>query len=137
MVRLCACMAALPAQLSLWTRWYDVVTERAAFHPSRDHVEILWKMSREKRLRVWQEVGRHDALEVLELGDCHDMEDGEMRDMVTLLVLPGCPASVRVLYLGFMWKLTDASIQTLAEAGCGESLESLRLACEFLLFCVP
>ena len=37
-------------------------------HSGKEHVEALWTMNRDRRLRVWEALGRFEALEVLELG---------------------------------------------------------------------
>ena len=95
-------------------------------------------MPQEQRLRMWEELGRYDApLEVLELGHSFDsMHDGEL-GLVLQEVLPERLDSLRVLYLGYMWGLTDLGIHALAAAGCGQHLTSLHLEGECLVVNFP
>ena len=116
------------AQLSVCVERFDPVQRKWANHPGSKHVEALWySLPLEQRLSVWDALGRQDheaPLEVLELGHSRDnVDDEEMRKVVMQAVLPERLDSVRVLFLAYMWKLTDASIQTLApgvwfECGC-------------------
>ena len=58
----------LPPQLSLWVCRWDSVQRKWVNHSGKEHVEALWTMNRDRRLRVWEALGRFEALEVLELG---------------------------------------------------------------------
>ena len=94
-------------------------------------------MGTEQRLRLWKALGRYDSpVEVLELGSAgFSVGDGEMKEVMELVVAssPPCLDCVRVLHLDSMNSLTDASLQALAQAGCGKNLTSLTLrgACLF------
>lgn len=96
-------------------------------------------MSRDDRVRVWEALGRYEALEVLDVGGDALYRDTCPMDCEELdLLLPEglsdcssssrpCLAGLRVLYLHFVLKMDDAWLRTLARAGCGSSLASLTL----------
>lgn len=114
-------------QLCLWPCRLDTVTGNMIEHPGRAHVEALWRMKRERRLRLWEALGRYTgALEALELGSCNTLDDDELRVMLQR-VLPPRLDSMQSLFLGFLDELTDSGIQALAEVGCGKNLTSLNL----------
>ena len=97
-------------------------------HPGKNHVEdVLWKIDGDQRLRIWEALGRYDALEVLELGNSDTLDIDEELRVLARQVLPPRLDGVRVLFLGWMSNLTDATFQALAAAGCGTNLTSLSL----------
>lgn len=119
----------LASQLSLWTCRFDgPEIELYADHPDKKRVETLWRMPLEQRLRLWEGLGRRDsALENVQLGGSVLGRSCPLGDAELSLLLPGRLDSLRVLFLSTMSKLTDTSIQALAEAGCGANLTSLTL----------
>lgn len=130
----------LSPQLSLWVSRYDPVQRKEVDHPGWKHVVVLWRMDRDRRLLVWEALGRHDTLEVLELGDSDTLDVDDQLQVLARRVLPPRLDGMCVLTLRSMPKLTDAGLQALAAAGCGTHLTSLTLRCAclfFLLFFPP
>ena len=88
----------------------------------------LWGMSKERRMELWRELQPKLHLEevVLHGGSLEDecpMEDEEF----AVLFPSGSLSSLRSLHLCNVAKLTDRGFATLAQAGCGKSLTSLRV----------
>lgn len=110
----------------------DPVQQEWVDFSGKEHVEVLWRMPCEQRLRLWEVLGRYDdpPLEVLELGQSGNSMDDEEMSFVMQVVLSERLDSLRVLYVENMCKLTDASLQALANQGCGKSLTSLHLGSE-------
>lgn len=143
---LLVCLVAVvtASQLSLWIERVDPVHFEFVRHPGWVHVFALWRMPREQRLGVWGALGRYDeGLEVLELGGNSEtpcpLDDEEMM-VILRMVLPGHLDCVHMLFLGFMNSVTDASVQALADRGCGKRLKSVDFrgaSCMFLCSSIP
>lgn len=119
---------------------WDPVQGKWVDHPCLQHVKTLWRMGRDKRLRVLEALGWYEVLEVLELGG--DRYGGPScpigREQLAVLVPELHPASssfsshpclagLRVLSLYRVPQMNDAFLCALARAGCGPNLTSLHL----------
>ena len=119
-------------QLSLWVELVDEVKRKLDKNPDAEHVRVLWRMERSKRVHVWRRLGRFLEPEELHLGGeylCECPLDVEE----LLLLLPegaGALAGLRVLIL---WRcasqVNNDFLRALASAGCGENLTWLSLSC--------
>lgn len=112
-------------QLSLWMERWDRAQQQWISLPGEEHVRVLWRMPLERRQHAWDAVGRYEKLDALELGGC-PMEDAEL-SLLMRVVLPVLLDGVRWLFLGRAPRLTDKSLQALAQAGCGAGLTVLDL----------
>ena len=96
-------------------------------------VSWLWRMSKEKRVLLWEELQPQLHLRELELGGGSGfMETKCPVDDEELAVL--CPKGslheLQRLYLHAANRVTDSGLQVLASARCGAQLTSLTLECE-------
>ena len=119
-------------QLSFWMERWDETGRQEIKNPDAEHVRVLWRMERDKRVHVWRRLGRFQEPEKLHLGGeylCECPLDAEE----LLLLLPegaGALAGLRVLIL---WRcasqVNNDFLRALASAGCGENLTWLSLSC--------
>ena len=120
-------------QLSLWVERWDETGRKDIENPNAEHVRVLWRMERDKRVRVWRRLGRFEEVTELELGGEHDGRECPMDMEELFMLLPEgelALAGVRGLLLGWCANnVDDGFLRALASAGCGENLTSLTLQC--------
>ena len=102
-------------------RWYTTTA-----HAPR--ILCLWRMSREKRVLLWEELQPQLQLRELGLGGEWDgvrcpVDDKEF----TILCPKGSLHELQQLVLHAADRVTNTGLQTLASAGCGTQLTSLTL----------
>lgn len=124
-------------QLALCVWCWDAEAGKEVENPHADHVHVLWRMGRDKRMQVWRGRGRFEEVVELELGGWGGCEC-PMDAKELLVLLPegrGALAGLRNLFLrDCAVQVSDRLLRTLASAGCGESLTSLTLGCEWFFF---
>ena len=100
-----------------------------AFTAEAHHVRCLWRMGREMRIRLWEELQPGLHLEELGLGG-EDAGTWCSVDDEELAILSPTRSLrwLRDLCLDCANKLTDIGLRKLAEAGCGTNLTSLTLS---------
>lgn len=94
------------------------------------HVFVLWRMEKESRILLWKHISPSLHLEELALGGDWDtrcpMDDEEIEILFSRCQL----SDLRHLSLQRVSHLSDRSVETLVQAGCGPKLETLSLAGE-------
>lgn len=127
LVMICALLLFL--QLRLWVERLDVREVETTQNLNAEHVRLLWRMDRDKRVQVWRELGRFQEVTKVELG-------GELgclcpMDVEELLMLlpegAGALSGLRTLFLRWYVNQVDSGLHALSSAGCGENLTSLTL----------
>ena len=101
-------------------------------NPDAEHVRTLWRMDRDKRVRVWRNLEPFDKLEVLELGgEFEGIKCPLEPDELSLLLPNGSHPLADVhelrLYHGMSEWGGGEWLCSLADAGCGANLTSLTL----------
>lgn len=125
---------SLVSQLSFCVERWDA-EGKFIRDPNAEHVRVLWRMDRDKRVQVWRALSRFQSVEGLELA-------GEMRCECPMgveelfMLLPetaGALAGQHELFLRHCSiKMDDEFLRALASAGCGQMLTSLHLGSERL-----
>ena len=102
-------------------------------NPDAEHVRVLWRIERDKRVQVWRRLGRFQEVRELELG-------GELSCLCPMnveelfMLLPEGAGALAGLHKLFLWgcsdQVDDGFLRALASAGCGKMLTSLTLFCE-------
>mgnify|MGYP007113772047 FL=1 len=96
-------------------------------------VRCLWRMRREKRVLLWQELQPQLQLRELGLGGESGYKGTKcpVDDEELAIVCPkGSLHALQQLYLHAADRVTDSGLQALASAGCGAQLTSLTLSGE-------
>jgi len=106
--------------------------------PDAEHVRVLWRMDRNKRVQVWRRLGRFEEVEELELGGQCRCECPLDKEELFMLLPEGGGALAGLQKLLLWWcgrQVDDDFLRFLVSLGCGKNLTSLRLGCECLFFC--
>ena len=122
-------------------RWDEAGREEIE-NPDAEHVLVLWRMDRTKRVQVWRGLGLFVEVEELELGGEPAWKGGiecPMDKEELFMLLPegeGVLAGLQNLFLCWCARLVDDDfLRALVSAGCGKNLTSLTLLSECLSSC--
>ena len=144
-------------KLSLVVEVQNDQTNMTVKSPENHHVLSLWRMNKERRIALWEELQPQLHLQELRLGglwggiECPVVDEElsilcpphslqEMRELflyaadsvgdsgLNALASAGCGAQLTSLTLSGVYEVTDAGLKALASAGCGAQLTSLTLS---------
>ena len=104
-------------------------------NPDAEHVRVLRRMNRDKRVQVWRRLGRFEEVEELELGGEFLCECPMDKEEVFMLLPEGEGVLAGLQNLFLCWcarQVDDDFLRALVSAGCGKNLTSLTLRCECL-----
>lgn len=112
--------------------------------PDAEHLRVLWRMEREKRVEVWRRLGQFEDMEEeleleLELGGAWRCECPIDKEELFMLLPGGEGALARLRVLSLWWcedQVDDGILRALVSAGCGKELTSLSLAGVLLCSCL-
>ena len=118
-------------QLSLVAEVLDDRTRRYEKTVDAPQVRCLWRMNREKRVLLWEELQPQLQLRELELGgEWYGVKCPVDDEELAILCHKGSLHELQQLLLHAADRVTDSGLQALASAGCGAQLTSLTLECE-------
>ena len=115
---------------------WDAVEMNLVKNPDAEHVRVLWRMNRDKRVQVWRRLGRFEEVEELELGGERSWQGAKcpMDKEELFMLLPEGEGALAGLRMLFLWhcaeQVDDDFLLALTSAGCGEKLTSLDLLSE-------
>ena len=117
---------------------WDEVRGKTVVSPDAEHVRVLWRMEKDKRVQMWERLGPFGEVTELELSGDFIGNKCPMDEEELFMLLPEGQEALAGLRTLFLWfcgdQVGDGFLNALVFAGCGRNLTSLSLRCGCFFF---